>query len=326
VYQTVGLAVLWAHEDWRPRRYFSSQRFAELFGFSGRVTLSKLVDYAEGRVVDFMAAHLLGLAALGQFAFANRNAQAGQQLLAGPIWDSALGILSRQQSQRTAFNRNLLDLQRWAALIAFPPLAFVIVAAPVLVPAVFGAKWQASVLCLQLLLALALLRTPLFLLGVAIQASGEPRASLRLSLLRTGVTLSVIVLLPLHDISLIAAAMLGSQVFNGIFALIIVRRLFGVGPFALGRALVWPALFCVGAGALVTALIAMSPLQSWPLLFAAGGLYGLLWLALIVPYALRTRRAMRGESAATPATIKENPVNENSGHQMLVHETPVHET
>jgi O-antigen/teichoic acid export membrane protein len=310
VYQLVGLVVLWSHEAWRPRFYFGWSRFGQLFAFSGRVTASKLLDYVEGRALDLFVARSLGLGALGQFAFANRSALAGQQLLAGPIWDSSMGILSRLQSDRARFNANVVNLLRWAASIAFPPLTFVIASAPALVPALFGAQWLPSVLCLQLLLALALLRTPLFLLGVAIQAWGEPRISLRLTALRVGCVLAALALLPLHEIGRVAAVLLAAQLLSGVCIVVIVRRLLGIRALTLAGALALPLLFCAVGGAAVLALQRYSSLEGWPLLLTAAAVYALLWCALVLPFALRTRRALQERFGGGIRTVGDVPIQE----------------
>jgi O-antigen/teichoic acid export membrane protein len=294
VYQAVSLIVLWRHERWRPEWGFAPARFIELLGFSGRVSVSKLLDYGEQRGVEFWLAHSIGLGALGQFAFANRNTQAGQQLLAGPIWDSAMGILSRLQTRDADFRRNLLQLLRWAALIAFPPLVFVLVSAPVLVPAVFGAQWRASVPCLQLLLALALLRTPLFLLGVAIQARGEARVSLHLAAVRVACSLGIIALLPQLSVAAVAAALLGGQLLSGVGCLWMARRLLALRALDVARALALPAAFCIAGGALVAVLERYSALAGWPLLLWAAAVYAALWCALVFPLVWRWRRGGLG--------------------------------
>ena len=291
VYQAVSLALLWGSEPWRPSRFFSALRFRELFGFSSRVSAAKLLDYLEARALEFWVAHGIGLGALGQYSFASRNAQAGQQMLAGPIWDSALGILSRLQGEQNALKESLLRLLRLAGWIAFPPLVFVIAAAPLAVPLAFGEKWRASIWCLQLLLLLSLMRTPLFLLGVAIQARGNARISLHLTALRVGCALSMMVLLPLHDIGVVAGALLCAQGFGAIFVVAAARQQLHVGFLELGAALTAPLLFCAVGGGAVAAVLRFGHWQGWPLLLAVGALYSLLWGVLALPFALRLRGA-----------------------------------
>lgn len=289
VYQLASLVVLWMHETWRPQWCFSVQRFRELFAFSSRVAAAKLLDYAEARALEFWVAHSIGLGALGQYSFASRNAQAAQQMLAGPIWDSALGILSRLQTEHHALRDRLLRLLRLSAWIAFPPLAFVIVAAPTAVPLVFGAKWQASVWCLQLLLLLAMVRAPLFLVGVGIQASGNARISLCLTLIRVLCSLAIAASLPLRDIALVAAALLAAQAIGAVFVLAAARGQLQVGAREIIVALALPSAFCIAGGALVMAALRYAQWQGWPLLLAVGAVYALLWSALALPTALRLR-------------------------------------
>lgn len=288
VYQLVSLAVLWRGERWRPRLRFSPAHLRELFAFSGRVTGARLLDYAEARALEFWVARGLGLAALGQYQFAGRTAQAGQQVVAGPLWDSALGILSRLQADNQLLADSLLRLLALAAWLAFVPLALAIAAAPVAVPLVFGDKWRPAVFCLQALLLLAALRTPLFLIGVALQALGDARLALRLTGVRVLCTLAAVIWLAPRDIATAALALLAAQGVGAVFVLAAARRRLALRLLPLCAALAPPTLFCAAAGALVALTLRYFPRQ-WSLLLALGLACMALWALLALPAALRLR-------------------------------------
>lgn len=288
-YQTISLIVLWRSESWRPRWHFSLVCFRELFDFSSRACAARVLDYAEARALEFWVAQYLGLGALGQYHFASRNAQAGQQLVAGPVWDSALGILSRLQTQDQLLKDSVLRLLTVSAWIAFPPLTFVAATAPILVPLLFGEKWLASVWCLQILLVLVVLRTPLFLLGVALQARGHVSTSLELTALRVACALAVVLVFLPRDIGTAALVLFSAQGIGAVFVFAAARFRLGLSMVETCGALIPPIIFCAAGAVLVVVARQQLVWRGWPLLLVLGGAYTFLWALMALPVARRLR-------------------------------------
>jgi len=299
-YQTISLVVLWRSESRRPRWRFSASCFLELFEFSSRACATRVLDYAEARALEFWVAQHLGLGALGQYHFASRNAQAGQQLVAGPVWDSALGILSRLQAQDQLLKEHVLRLLTASAWIAFPPLAFAVATAPILVPLLFGEKWQASVGCLQILLALVVLRTPLFLLGVAMQARGFAGTSLELTALRVACALAVVLVFLPRDPGAAGRGLFSVQGLNAVFVLAAARSRLGLPMVETCGALLAPVVFCAAGAALVAVAMQQLVWRGWALLLALGVAYTFLWALLALPVARRLRTRPSGGVRSNP--------------------------
>ncbi|MEM1106295.1 MAG: oligosaccharide flippase family protein [Pseudomonadota bacterium] len=98
----------------------------------------------------------LGAATLGLFVFAERLFERAAGLLLQPIGAVALSAVSRTQSDRSALHEILRKGFQAASLLCAPAFLGLAAIAPVLIPLVFGSKWQDAVLPAQIILLIGL--------------------------------------------------------------------------------------------------------------------------------------------------------------------------
>ncbi|WP_407277704.1 oligosaccharide flippase family protein [Aromatoleum evansii] len=190
VFQAVSTAVLWRHEAWRPQLVFDRKALGELFGFASRITLVKVLDLVETRVLELVIARYLGVVALGHYALASRAQQSATQLLAAPLWESSISVFARRQNDRKSLTAAFEDRVLLAALLIMPAFLLAAASAEALVPAVFGEQWHEAVAPFQILCVLGALRSIAFVFGAAMQAVGAASISVWMALTRTAVILA----------------------------------------------------------------------------------------------------------------------------------------
>lgn len=222
VFQSVGTWVLWRHESWRPQLVFQRSALGELFRFTSKMTLVKLLDLIETRVVELVIARYLGVLALGNYALASRAQQSATQLMAAPLWESSISIFARKQGNQAELAAALNERAQIVAFFITPAFLFAAVNAAVLVPTVFGDQWRDAIVPFQILCILGAVRSLAFLYGALLQAVGEAGASLRISIIRTTVTVCALPLLLSFGPSGVAGSLLIGQLVALPFVLRIV--------------------------------------------------------------------------------------------------------
>lgn len=212
VYQAVSTTILWRHEPWRPHKIFDRKALHELFGFSSRITLVKLLDLVETRVLELVIARYLGVVALGHYALATRAQQSATQLLAAPLWESSISVFARRQNDRQSLAAAFEERALLIALFIMPAFLFAAASAEALVPAVFGEQWHEAVEPFQILCVLGALRSLVFLFGAAMQAVGAASISAWIGLTRTAVILGALPYLISNGIAGVAWCLVIGQI------------------------------------------------------------------------------------------------------------------
>lgn len=178
-------------EGWRPGR--SAGGGDGMLRFSGQVLGAELLKALRGNLDKLLIGRLLGMEALGLYAFAV-NAGMGLSLSLVSAFNTAVyphlcGLRHAGDAFRRAYRRSL----RLVATACVTVLGLQCLAAPWYVPLVFGEQWQGAV-PLLMLLTLSAIPRPLAetagqMLRAADQAGLDLRWNLALSLLYTAALL-----------------------------------------------------------------------------------------------------------------------------------------
>lgn len=149
-------------------------------------------------------------------------------------------------------------------LLMVPPLLLLIVLAPLLVPALFGERWEPAVTPTQLLAGVGIIGTALAGTGPLLSAIGKPRALLHWNLGNVAVVGVAVYLAAPHGLTAVCVAVLGVRLLRyfGAYALLF-HRLAGV-PFAEAWRDPGPALVAGGAMAGVLAALQALALSEVP--------------------------------------------------------------
>lgn len=197
-------------------------------------------------------------------------------------------------------------------LLMVPPLILLIVLAPVLVPALFGARWEPAVIPTQLLAGVGILSTALAGVGPLLSAIGHPRALLHWNLGNVVVVGAAVFLAAPHGLTAVCLAVLGVRIVRYFAAYVfLLNRLAGV---SIAEAWRDPGPALVAGGVMAGVLIALQALvlAALPpevevalLAIAAAPLY-LGALAVLFPGSLAdlrsgVRRVLRSSADGDPA-------------------------
>jgi O-antigen/teichoic acid export membrane protein len=291
-FQVVGTITLWCKESWRPQWKFSNRALVDLSAFSTRITIVRLLDLAETRVVELVTGHALGLVALGNYALAARAQQAALQLLAAPLWESSSSLFSREQADPAMLKQVLQQRSLLAATLIVPAFLFIAASAPALLPAVFGTQWVHAVVPFQLLCGVCALRAVMALHAALLQGVGDGEASVTVAAWRCVLSLGFIPVFLSHGVVGVAAALLLGQVLSLPFMVRAIRRRTGLSVREQLAPVAMPWLvssIAAGVGAWVVLALLKASAHLWlatVLSFAASGTVFLVLMVLCLPHLL----------------------------------------
>jgi len=170
---------IWILSRWTPRWEWSHAALKDIGVFSGWYLAAAIVHYFAYGLDRFLVGKFLGFAVLGPYVLANDLSLAllGSTLL--PIAQSSIPELATLRIHPAKFWTSYLQFSRLTALLGFLIALGVLVATPVLLPAVFGPNWKASVVPFQIFVAWIYVRAAL---GDPCTALGRYDLSFRIGL------------------------------------------------------------------------------------------------------------------------------------------------
>ena len=144
----VGLGCVWAASPWRPSGRFHFAIVKQLARFGVAYQLNAIVPSLMGGWMPLVVGRVLGIAAVGLVGWAG-NIASVPMMLSGILNRVAFPAYSRLQSDPEALGRYLISSIRRisAVLCLFVPL--VVIVCPVLIPALFRARWAPAVPLVQ---------------------------------------------------------------------------------------------------------------------------------------------------------------------------------
>jgi O-antigen/teichoic acid export membrane protein len=192
IYYLVGAAVLWRNCEWRPACVINRPTAVHICKLGLANASNKILDFAETRGVEIAIGAFAGIQAMGVYAFANKVAQTAFQTLVSPVIEVVFAGIARG-------NESLLStLRNGQLIIAIVPVAglfFLAASAKPLLSLAYGDRWEAAAMPLSVLVLAYALRSYLYCFGVALQASGRYKTSLRLSAFRVAICMIIAFLL-----------------------------------------------------------------------------------------------------------------------------------
>lgn len=150
--------------------------------FGSRVLSTQLASYAVANADYIIVGRYLGTRPLGYYSLSYRTMMLPVANLGLVVNRVAYPVYAKIQDDRERMGRQFLLGSRLVALVAFPAMALVAVAAPVGVPVVFGRDWTAAIVPMQILAMSGALRSLHTLYGPVMLACGRAGWSLRFGL------------------------------------------------------------------------------------------------------------------------------------------------
>ena len=183
----LGAMLLWRASDWRPSWVIGWAEFKELWGFGVSVTGSRLLQTANRNADNFIISVTLGSTALGFYTVAYRFYRVIIDAGLSSVTSVALPGFASIQDDQARTRRALYQATRFSALAATPIFAGIGLIAPVLIPVVFGPRWEPAIVATQLLVINGIILSVNQFHGSVILARGLSRTSLALNVGRVAV-------------------------------------------------------------------------------------------------------------------------------------------
>lgn len=251
--------VVWLFGKWRPIREFDLKSIKDLFIYGinlwgGNISwqLSQNVDY-------FIIGKILGPSALGYYTISFKMADLIRNRIVSIVSTVAFPALSLIQDDTEHFKRAYLSLTRYVALVVYPIMTVLLLYSSVLIPIVYGAKWQPSVLPFQILVIMGFVSSTISSTTTVFLARGKTQFMMKTS------TITLFLLAVFAYIGTyrgIAGVALGVTIANSIMAIPRVKfchQLIDVRMREFGRALYPAVLGSIAVGVWIVSTSLISP-------------------------------------------------------------------
>jgi teichuronic acid exporter len=156
VFNTVGnvffeMPMFFKATGWKPGLIFDKQAFRDVFGFGVYTTGSNILNYLYNNIDYLLIGKLLGATPLGVYTLAFILTDTFRGRLMTVINNVMYPIYGKKQNDIESLKRYYLKVVLFNCLFVFPVMIFFVAAGGDFVVSVFGAKWQGTVLPLQIL-------------------------------------------------------------------------------------------------------------------------------------------------------------------------------
>lgn len=164
------LLFYWGLKNHRPHLHFSIHDLKKYISFGLYQMGEKAINYFNSNLDYLLIGSLLGSKALGYYTLAYNLVLRPTNLINPVITRVAFPVFSKVQNDIEKLKKGYLKVLQFLSTLNFPIMAGLAVVAPVLIPVVFGDRWLPSVILIQILTIVGLLRS-----------TGNPVGSLLLS-------------------------------------------------------------------------------------------------------------------------------------------------
>lgn len=147
----INLALVWIITPWRPSFSFDKQIMRELIDYGKHVMVFDLVVFISSNLDYIIIGRALGAADLGLYQLAFKLATYPAIIIPviSRVMFPALAKLQDDSDKLTEFYLKTLN---YASFLTIPAGIGLLAIAPVLIPAVFGAKWTGAITTMQVLI------------------------------------------------------------------------------------------------------------------------------------------------------------------------------
>jgi O-antigen/teichoic acid export membrane protein/glycosyltransferase involved in cell wall biosynthesis len=163
--------VLSVRHAWRP--LLARRELGELLRFGLGSAFSGSANYIALNGDNFVVGRWIGAASLGLYDLAYALMNLPYACVASVLSGVLLPAFARVQGDTDALRKGYLLVTQLTAMVAAPAMVTMAVAAPYLVPALYGSQWSGVVLPLQILCAVGYFRALYHIGGIVAQSTGR---------------------------------------------------------------------------------------------------------------------------------------------------------
>ena len=268
--------------EWRPSWHFRRRDLDNYLSFGLFQMGERSISFLGQRVDQLLIGTLLGAQALGYYHLAFNLVILPVARINPILTRVAFPLFARVQDDTEKLRHGYMTMRRVLAAVNFPLLLGLAAVAPVLIPLVLGEQWVPSIVLVQILAGVALLRSTGNPVGSLLLAKGRADmgfywnaciVSTQIPAVYIGATIA-----GTRGVAVAVLLMQMAYFWGGYYFL--VRRL--LGPCLRSYlATLGPAAFTAGVMALAVAGLAeVTAFEAYPLLIAQVGIGALLYVAL----------------------------------------------
>ena len=280
IFTTLSTGILlWIFGKWRPILAFSKASFKEFFDFGNKIVASSLLSTVFSNMAPILIGRFYTASDLGYYSKGDEVARQPTTSFYSVLTNVSLPILSSIHDD----NKQLLNVYskyiKVCSLIIFFVMMNVVALAKPLVIFLYSAKWEPSIIFLQLF-SLSVMFSHVGKINLTlITAKGRSDIILKMEILKLIVLLGLMIAsLPLGIIALCAATVIGSFISLG-FNMFYTKRIFDISIKELFKDFL-PYFFIAFFSCIPGYLLTLTQLHNLLIILAGGAISALLYFGL----------------------------------------------
>lgn len=147
----------WRH--WKPTIYFSKSDVKGYLSFGLFQMGERAVNFLNSNIDYLLIGSMLGAKSLGYYTLAYNLIIRPSSIINPAVTKVAFPVLSRMQYDNERLKKSYLRMVQFLSTINSPIMAGLAVIAPIVVPVIFGKQWLPSIVLIQILTIVGLLRS-----------------------------------------------------------------------------------------------------------------------------------------------------------------------
>jgi O-antigen/teichoic acid export membrane protein len=278
--------------SWKPGFHFARRDLKNYLDFGLYQMGERSINYLSANIDYILIGRFLGKDVLGVYRIAYELVVMPLMRINPVLTRVAFPVFSIKQDDDPALRRGYLELTKIIAYLTLPLIVGLAVVAPVFVPVAFGEGWEGSVVLIQILAAVGVIKALFNPCGSIFLAKGRADIGFWLNVFVATVNTLVFLAAVKHGVYAVAWCYLGLSISYVPIIWTLLKRVIGLDIFDYLKTLIGPAAISAAMGAVTCLLFyllqsEMTSLQLLILLTAAGGaLYAALCLIFEKQYFL----------------------------------------
>ncbi|PWC05169.1 lipopolysaccharide biosynthesis protein [Agromyces badenianii] len=247
--QLVVAVLAWFAAGWRPAFLFSRAEFITMTRFGSQVLGVEFVAMCRAWAEAAIISGVLGIAALGYLNIAQRLVQIVQDLTGAAVVPVSTVAFAKIRDFVGRLQAAYLRALRMTYALLTPPLTFIAVGAPLIIPIIFGDGWQESIPVAQVLALAGIMVVGATLDHGLFYGLGKPGRWFTYALVIDAITVTVTALTARSGLVAVAFGFLAVAVVATASRWFLVARLIQASPGMTAAPFIFPAVSVLVSGA-----------------------------------------------------------------------------
>ena len=151
IYIIVATMIKYYFTRWMPTLPVDFSPIRQMFGFSSKLLLTNILTVISQQVQTFIFGKMLHINTVGQFSQANKWNTMGHSFISNTMAQVAQPVLTNADNEEGRQQRVFRKMLRFTSLVCFPLMFGLALVAHEFIIVTIGAKWEPSVILLQIL-------------------------------------------------------------------------------------------------------------------------------------------------------------------------------